>query len=187
MAVPSQATEVVTASVAPVAFLLEFVFDSETMRVWTGYGRFKSTDDRLWDGVGKLARIEGLSQGLSTSAPAGKVIASGVDADTWNAAVNATEYLDRPLNIYLQPFLNRAAYGAPVPIALRIMKNMEISRDAGTRTIAVTHEGPYTGRRRPVAGWYSDRDQQRRFTGDQFCERTQFLLFQQERWPHYTP
>jgi len=85
----------------------------------------------------------------------------------------------------MQPFIDRAVYGAPVTLALRIMKNMEISRDAGTRTIGINHEGPYTGRRRPAAGWYSDRDQQKRFPGDKACERTPWLLFKKERWPDY--
>lgn len=186
MALSAEASEVIVARESAVAFLIELSFVSETKRIWTGFGPLTTSDARVWDGIGELARIEGLSQGIGTSAPAGKIVASGVSPLILSTAIGeVAEFKDRAIAIYMQPFLDRAVYGAPVTIALRIMKNMEISRDAGTRTIAINHEGPYTGRRRPAAGWYSDRDQQKRFPGDKACERTPWLLFKQEKWPDY--
>ena len=70
----------------------------------------------------------------------------------------------------------RVQVGNPAPLATRLMKTLEFSRDAVTRVITLTHESPYTGRRRPAAGWFSDRDQQKRHPGDRFCERVPFAV-----------
>ncbi len=185
MSLGTEADAAIVAREAPPAFLLEFVFVSETKRAWSGFGKLRTSDAKEWDGVGEVASIQGLSAGLGTSAPAGQIIASGVSSTVLNAAVTASEYKDRPLLIYFQPFVNRTLSGAPVPLALRFMKNLEITRNAGLRTITVNHEGPYTGRRRPPAGWYSFHDQQKRHSGDLFCERVFDLLFKQERFPDY--
>jgi hypothetical protein len=188
MSLPAEAAATVIARDAANAFLLELSFVSATKRVWTGFGKLRTSDAREWDGLGEMIAIEGLSQGLGATAPAGKITASGVSSDVLERAKGETaEFMLRPLTVYLQPFLDRAVYGAPVPLALRLMTSMEVSRDAGTRTISINHEGPYTGRRRPPRGRYSDRDQQLRHPGDRFCERTPFLLFKQEVWPHYIP
>lgn len=186
MSLPAEAAVTIVKREAPVAFLVELAFVSATKRVWTGFGKLRSSDAREWDGLGELISIDGLGGALSGNAPAGKLTISGVSAAVLDKAIGeAAEFKDRPVAFYLQPFQNRALYGAPVPYGMRIMKNMEVTRSAGIRTIAINHEGPYAGRRRPAAGWYSDRDQQKRFAGDLACQRTPFLLFQQEVWPHY--
>lgn len=186
MSLPAEATAVAFSRDATAPLLIELVFVSQTMRVWTGFGKMRTLDGREWDGVGELGSIDGVSPSFSASAPAGKITVSGVSPRVVASAMNATEYRDRPLAVYMQPFLLRAPYGQPVPIALRVMKSLEFSRDARTRTIAINHEGPYVGRRRPPAGWYSDADQQKRHPGDQFCERVPYLKFKKDLWPHYT-
>ncbi len=185
MSLPTEATDVILSREAVAAFLIEFVFVSETKRVWNGFGKLVTLDDKEWDGIGELVSIDGLAPSFSASAPTTRIGASGVSSDVLAAAVDATEYRDQPLIVYLQPFADRALSGNPVPIALRFMKSLEITRDAGTRTISVNCEGPYVGRRRPPAAWYSDSDQQKRHPGDQFCERVPYLLFKKDRWPNY--
>src|SRR5262245_8755924 len=137
MTLPSNASDVIGSREAVAAFLVEFSFVSETSRVWNGFGTLKTLDGREWSGVGELTSIDSLSPSFSASAPATRIGISGVSAEVMAAAVNATEYRDRPLTVYLQPFVDRALHGNPVPIALRFMKSLEISRDAGTRSIAV--------------------------------------------------
>jgi len=78
-----------------------------------------------------------------------------------------------------------ALNGNPCAIAVRLMTALEVSRSAVNRTLSLTHETPYTGRNRPAGGFYSDRDQQKRYPGDRFCERTQMLIFQSRTWPDY--
>lgn len=190
MSLPTEATDVIVSREATAALLVELVFNNgsppETKRLWNGFGKLKTLDAKEWDGLGELLSIDGLSPSFSASAPASRVGVSGVSTDVLAAAVDATLYRDQPLIIYLQPFQDRALYGNPIPIALRFMKSLELTRDAGTRTISVNCEGPYTGRRRPPAAWYSNSDQDKRHPGDKFCERVPYLLFKKDQWPHYT-
>lgn len=171
---------------APVAFLVKFSFVSADVRVWTGFGKLLTLDQQLWSGLGELVQLDGLTAAFGPSAPPGRIVASGVSAELiTRARAETAEFVNRPLSIYLQGFNDRALVGLPVPLALRIMTNMEITRDAGTRSIAINHESPYVGRNRPAAAWYTDRDQQKRFPGDTFCDQTPFLLFKREIWPTY--
>jgi len=186
MSLPTEAAATVLSANAVAAILIKLEFVSATKRVWTGFGKLKTLDTSEWDGLGEVIGIDGIAPAFSASAPAGRIVASGVSSAVLAAAVDATDYRDQPITIYLQPFQGRALYGNPVPIRFGIMKSLEITRNAGTRTIAVNYEGPYTGRRRPPAGWYSDSDQQKRHPGDKFCERVPYLQFKKDQWPHYT-
>lgn len=186
MTLSTEADATILAREAVAAILIEFSFVSATKRVWTGFGKLKTADTREWDGLGEVIGISGLSPSFSASAPASQIVASGVSTAVFDAAIDASDYRDQPVTVYLQPFQDRALYGDPVPLALGLMKSLEFTRDEGTRTIAVNYEGPYTGRRRPAAGWYSDPDQQKRHSGDKFCERVPYLLFKKDDWPHYT-
>jgi hypothetical protein len=186
MALPAELTATVIANDAPLAWLLEFAFVSETKRIWLGFGTLVTLDARQWSGVGEVLSIDGLSPSFNTSAPPGRITASGVSAEIMARAIAATEYRDRPRTVYLQAFQGRALYGNPVAISSRVMKTMEIARDAGTRVITINDEGPYTGRRRPPAAWFSDRDQQKRHPGDKYCERVPYYRFRRSQWPHYT-
>lgn len=180
-----EADEVIVEREVTAPWLFELAFDSETKRIWNGFGRLKTLDGREWDGVGELVGIDAISPSFSGSAPPGRVSISGVTDEAIARAMNATEYRDRLLTIYVQPFQGMTLYGNPVPISTRVMKSLPITRDENTRTIAVEHEGPYTGRHRPAAGWYSDRDQKKRHPGDRFCEWVWILLFQKDKWPYY--
>lgn len=168
------------------AFLLKFDFVSKTRRVWTGFGTLRTLDGNEWEGLGEILSIEGLSGPLSGSAPAGRLSISGCSPDILAKAKNERgEYKQRPVSIYFQAFQNRIPVSNPCILGLRIMTSMEITHTGATRTISVNHESPYVGRNNPSFGYYTDRDQQSRYDGDRFCERTPFLLFKQERWPDY--
>lgn len=186
MALPSDVTAIVGGANAECGFLIKFNFLSETKRVWSGFGRLRTLDGNLWDGLGEMVGIDGLTGPLSGSAPAGKVTASGVSPDLLPIALGEEqEYKQRPVSIFFQAFQDRVPVNNPCPLLLRIMTTIEINRTGDTRALSINHESPYIGRNNPANGWYSDRDQQTRFPGDLFCERTPFLFFKQERWPDY--
>lgn len=178
------------------AFLLECVFVSGTKRVWNGFGPLLTLDGRLWSGVGTLISLGALTLGMSTSAPAGQIVVSGASEEMLAKAIGAaSDVLDQPVITYVQSFNGRALNGLPEVLGFRFMKNMELSQTpAGEgaggsviRTIAVNHEGAYARRLSPPAGWYTDSDQQLRHPGDKACERTPFLVYQEEPWPVYVP
>ncbi len=178
----------VAAGAVRCVYLVRFDFVSVTKRVWTGFGALTTTDAAVWEGMGDIGRIEGLSASINGSAPAGRLVASGVSPDLIaTARGEASEYVGRTVQIFLQLFdAQLQVAGAPVPLALRMMTTLEISRDQDSRTIAINHESPYADtRNRPPAGWYSDRDQQKRFPGDRGMERVSTLLFKQEAFPDY--
>lgn len=187
MTVPPALLAAVGAREVPCAFLVRFHFRSATKRVWTGFGRLSTTDGQVWSGLGELGSIEGLSTALNAAAPAGRLTASGVDPTLLAIAVGETDdFIGRPVAILLQAFnANRTLSGPPVTLAVRLMTALEVTRSAGVRSLSISHETPYTGRKRPAGGFYSDRDQQKRYPGDKFCERTQMLIFQTRRWPTY--
>ncbi|MGM5018728.1 hypothetical protein [Tardiphaga sp. 367_B4_N1_1] len=186
MSLPSPVEEVIGSSVAEHAFLVKFDFVSETKRVWTGFSKLRTLDGQVWDGLGELVSISGLSGMRSGSAPAGKITASGVSPDLLPIALGESdEYQRRPVAIFFQAFANRVPVYDPCPLLLRIMTTISIDRTGDTRSLSINHESPYVGRNNPANGWYSDRDQQTRYPGDRFCERAPFLFFKQERWPDY--
>ncbi|MDB5620762.1 hypothetical protein [Tardiphaga sp.] len=171
---------------AGVAFLIRFSFRSATKLVWTGFGRLPTLDGAVWEGVGDVVNIGGISGSLSGTAPSGTLTASGVSPDLLPRAIGgADDYLQRPVQILLQAFDDRRRVGNPCPLDFGLMTGIEVSRNGDSRSLAINYESPYVGRSNPRGGWYSDRDQQLRFPGDRGCERVPFLLFHKENWPAY--
>jgi hypothetical protein len=186
MALPAEIAALVAKREAPCAFLVRFHFVSGIVRVWTGFGPLRTLDGQIWSGLGELGTIDGLTTAFNGTAPAGRLTVSGVDAGLMSVAVGETDDFEgQPVGIFLQAFDGRALSGMPCAIAVRLMMSLEVSRSVGNRTLSITHETPYTGRNRPAGGFYSDRDQQKRWPGDSFCERTPLLLFASRRWPDY--
>jgi hypothetical protein len=186
MSVPSDVAAVLSSRDPQVGFLIKLDFVSATKRVWTGFGRLRTLDGNLWDGLGEMVAIDGIANAMSTAATAGKLTVSGVSPDLLPKAIGEeSEFLQRPVSIFLQAARGGALIGNPCPLALRLMTSMEVSRQGATRSISINHESPYIGRRNPPNGNYTDRDQQRRFPGDRACERTPTLLYKNERWPDY--
>lgn len=185
MSLGTEVDATIVLPVATLAVLVELGFDSGTERIWGGFGPLVTSDAKRWSGVGELTDLSGLSPSLSGSAPAGKIGVSGATADAIAKASTATEYKDKIVTVYLQAFQGRALYGNPVPISSRIMKTLGITRDADTRKIAVGHEGPYTGRRRPPAAWYTHSDQDKRHSGDTFCDLVTRYRWKRDTFPVY--
>lgn len=187
MPLPTALATAVSSRDCAIGFLIRFDFLTQTSFVWTGFGTLITSDGARWLGLGELISIDAVGGAFSGQASSGSLTLSGVSPTLLPTAINQTsEYKQRPVAIFFQAFnADRSLIGAPCPLALRIMTSMSIGRTGDTRSLTVNHESPYVGRNNPANGWYSDRDQQRRFPGDRACERTAFLPFKQERWPSY--
>jgi hypothetical protein len=186
MSLPSEIAALVGKREAPCAFLVRFHFVSGIKRLWTGFGKLTTLDGQVWSGLGEMGTIDGLTTAINGTAPAGRLSVSGVDASLLAIAVGETDDFEgQPVAIFLQAFDGRVLSGLPCAIAVRLMTSLAVSRSVGNRTLSIEHETPYTGRNRPAGGFYSDRDQQKRYPGDTFCERTPLLLFASRRWPDY--
>jgi hypothetical protein len=186
MSLPTDIAALVGRREAPCAFLVRFHFVSGVKRVWTGFGPLTTLDGQTWSGLGELGSIEGLSTAFNGTAPSGRLVVSGVDPELIAVAVGETDdFVGQPVAIFLQAFEGQQLSGQPCAIAVRLMTSLEVTRTADSRSLSISHETPYTGRNRPAGGFYSDRDQQKRFPGDRFCERTPMLIFASRRWPDY--
>ena len=186
MSLPSEIAALVGKREAPCAFLVRFHFVSGIVRLWTGFGPLITLDGYAWSGLGELGTIDGLTTAFNGTAPAGRLSVSGVDPGLISVAVGETDdFVGQPVAIFLQAFDGRALSGMPCAIAVRLMTSLTVSRSINNRTLSIEYETPYTGRNRPAGGFYSDRDQQKRFPGDTFCERTPLLMFASRRWPDY--
>ncbi|GAB5376469.1 MAG: hypothetical protein AcusKO_29310 [Acuticoccus sp.] len=156
--------------------LVEFSFLSDTVRLWNGFGTLKTSDDRNWEGIGGIGRIDGLEQSVDGTAPEQTFTLSGVDSRFAALAKgSADEYYRRPVSVFLQFFDDDwQTLDSPLAISLRHMERLKATRAQGDEgfvyTVSITAETPFTTRRRPPFSYYTDRDQQRRFPGDRGCE-----------------
>lgn len=167
------------------AILLKFSFLSETMRVFTGFGKFKTLDGQEWEGVGDVVSIEGLSSVIGANAPPGRIVLNGASPENLQLAAGSRgEYEGRPLQLFLQ-LINEGVLTTLLPLGLRLMTTMDISRRDVTRTITLNHESIFINRNTPAASAYSDRDQQYRFPGDRGLERMPLLVNRIDGWPNY--
>lgn len=188
MALDPALAAVIGAPRAPCCFLVRFDFKTSIKRVAVGvFGKLRTNEGFLWDGLGEIGSIEGLTGLLDVTAPAGKLVASGVSQEIIEKARGEVdEFTDRMVAIFLQGFDGDGqCVGSPAPISLRRMTTMEVSRDQSTRTVSINHEGPYTSRGRSPGGWYSHADQQIRFPGDMGFQFMPYLLNKTVTWPAY--
>lgn len=157
--------------------LAEFMFVSETIRLWNGFGDLPTLDGKTWQGIAGLGDISGLSQSYNGSAPPLSLSVSGVDARfAAKAKDEASEYFNRPIVIYLQFFTEDwqpldNPYGLTMARMTNLTSQMKSGPEGKVYTVAVTAETPFAVRRRPPFGYYTDRDQQIRYPGDKGLSR----------------
>lgn len=152
--------------------LAEFMFASETIRLWNGFGNLPTLDGKVWQGIAGLGDISGLSQSFNGSAPPLSLSVSGVDSRfAAKAKAEATEYFNRPIVVYLQFFDENwrpldNPYGLTMARMTNLTSQMKNGENGKVYTVAITAETPFAVRRRPPFGYYTDRDQQIRYPGD---------------------
>lgn len=157
--------------------LVEFTFVSSTIRLWNGFGSLQTSDGKTWEGIAGLGSISGIEQSINGAAPAQTFTVSGVDSRFAAIAKGEqAEYYRQPVVTYLQFFdEDWQTLDAPFAVAARQMDTIKARREQTDNgpvyTVSITAETPFTTRRRPAHGFYTDRDQQQRFPGDLGLER----------------
>jgi len=167
------------------AWLVEFDFTSETMRLWQGFGDIVAGGE-TWSGLGELGSISGLESPVNGNAPNVTFTLSGVSPDIVSKAVNSSaEVKGRPVTIFIQFFdASWQVLDAPYAIFAGVMDSMKGSMDGpSTRTISLTAEGLWT--RRIVVPWgYLNASSQRgRYPGDAGCDMVQQITNISTGWP----
>lgn len=171
------------------AFLATFDFTTEVSRLWQGNGVLES-DGELWYGVGSLASIGNLKQALSGKAPETTFTLSGLDPDlvALARAEWEQEAKNRKATIYIQFFNSDddrllEGYDAPYPVWQGLMKTPSFGITRASAQITVSAESIYSLRSRPNYAMYTDRDQKKRFAGDEGFEFVSELVDKVVQWP----
>lgn len=155
------------------AHLAEFMFRDAPAYVWNGV-RTITTGGHDWIGFGKLGSITGIDETSSETASTIKASLSGVDSAVLAVAASEdrADYVGFLLRVWMQFFdEDWSLLDAPYARAAGIMDGMEITRSPGVngvtlRTVSVTAPNIFYGRRIPPFGYWTDRDQQKRYPGD---------------------
>ncbi len=158
--------------------LLRFDFASGAGRYWLGVGTLDTIGGEQWIGTGKVASIGDVVSSINGTAPEQTFTLSGVDPEfIAKAQASKAEYYGRLCFVFLQQF--DAAWqvvGAPKPLWWGRMSVISFAQQASeqgfTRSVTLSAESVFSGRRRPRNGFLTDRDQQARYAGDRGCERT---------------
>jgi len=178
------------------ASLLCFMDFKETpRRWWAGFGDLQA-GGHTWQGTGELITIEGLEQATGTTAPRTTFTLSGIDATIVSLARNASDRVkDRACRVYIQFFEISPTNGAvhpwspldmPYAVWSGLMDQMTYAAEGpAQRSVTLTAESIWTGRRKPAYGRYTDRDQNARFPGDRGLEQLPDLIQKTIRWPVY--
>lgn len=155
--------------------LVELMFASGPMGLWNGFGTLKTKDGKIWLGFGGAGRISGVAQSIKGSAPELKLTLSGVDKTfAAKAKGEAAEYYDRAAIVYDQFFDEEwQCLDLPYATYFGLMRKLTSSRTAEeggfVRTVSISSETPFAGKKRARFSYMTDRDQQLRHPGDLFA------------------
>lgn len=174
------------------ATLVWFEFASGPIGLHNGFGKLQTKDGREWFGLGGIGSVEGLEQAINGVSPELRLTVSGVDdAFMSRAKGEAADYFRRPVMVFSQFYRpDWSLLDSPFAIAWAQMYSLVYSRepldDGGwTRSVAITAETPFSGRRRPRNAFLTDRDQQARHPGDRFAERTPGIESKTVKFPRF--
>lgn len=180
------------ATTARVAWLAKAQFKSETVRLWAGDSILDAAGQE-WHPTYGLVQIDGLG---FTGEPVSRQITmtvSGVDAAVLPLALSEThEAEQQPLIIYLQLFdAEWQVAGGLIPLFHGLMQPPRVTRSEATesegaiQSVSLSAENFMFNRAKPPNGRYTDRDQNKRTTGDRFFEFMHSLRDKTYRWPDF--
>lgn len=154
----------VTASALQPIALFEAIFDSGTLRFWTGYGPI-NWNGAEWTGAGNLIGLSELVESQELKAVGAAVTLSGIPSELISVAL-AEDYQGRRCNIYIGAMDNGVPVADPYKIFGGIMDVMEIDEAGEFASITITIENRLIDLERPRERRYEHEDQQALFAGD---------------------
>ena len=164
-------------------YAVELFFDTETVRVWTGYGDrlVSSGGNNTYIGIGDVLSISDVEEGQDISAKGLTLTLTGIPSNLLTHALN-TPYQGRLCNVHMG-FID---WSAPIDkvgmlIFSGYMDQMTIDEGPETSTITTTVESKLIDLERPRTRRYTSENQKQRFSGDKafdFVESLQNLRLQ---------
>lgn len=161
-------------------YAVEMVFDSGTIRLWTGIGN-RTIGGQVYTGTGSLLNIEGLDEASDMGAKSATITLSGVDSSLVSLALQEP-YQGRACRIYL-------GITTTTDVATCFSGAMDVMtiQDSGeTSTIAITVESRMARLDRPIVFRYTSESQKDRYAGDTFFDWVAKLADKSISWGRNT-
>lgn len=157
-----------------VAFAVQFDFDSGITRLWTGVGTL-AWNAQSWFGVGQFGGISPIEEASDVSARGITLSLSGIPSSLISLAL-AEPYRGRKVTLWT---LVTDDTGTSVLYSYESfsgkLDTMTIEDHGDTSVIKVTAENEFLDFERAPGTRYTNEEQQRRFAGDLFFDRTAVL------------
>ncbi len=173
-------------------YAVELFFDTDTVRVWTGYGDIviNSGSSQTYNGLGELISISDVEESQDISAKGINLTLSGIPSNLLTHALN-TPYQGRLCNVHFG-FINWSspANQAGMLVFTGYMDTMVIEEGAETSTIITSVESRLIDLERPRNRRYTSESQKQRNTsgtgfdtsGDKAFDFVESLQNQRLQW-----
>lgn len=165
-------------------YAVELFFDTDTVRVWTGYGDITVTSGsgQTYNGIGDLLSISDVQESQDISAKGINLTLSGIPSNLLVHALN-TPYQGRLCNIHFG-FIN---WSSPANQNAMLaftgyMDTMNIDEGPETSTIVTSVESRLIDLERPRNRRYTSENQKQRHSGDLAFDFVESLQNQRLQW-----
>ena len=165
-------------------YAVELFFDTDTVRVWTGYGDITVTvsNSQTYSGVGDLLAISEVQETQDISAKGINLTLSGIPSNLLVHALS-TPYQGRLCNVHFG-FINWSspANQNGMLVFSGYMDTMVIDEGAETSTITTAVESRLIDLEKPRNRRYTAENQKQRFAGDKAFDFVESLQNQRLQW-----
>jgi len=168
------------------------------VRLWLGVGDCRTGIDArdgtgaVYHGLGEMLNLPAFSQLVNGAADRIDFSLNGVTRDVIQmASIEADEVKHATLLVGLGVFDTQWQLIQPPSWMRRLVVDylavsFDRTGDEAIHTVTLAARSFLTGRRRPSNAYFTDRDQQQRYAGDRFCERTVLYSFDADKtWPRF--
>ena len=161
--------------------MAEAMFDSETVRVWTGYGDL-TWDNKTWLGTGTFINISSVEESYEIKANGITVTLSGVPSDMLSLALTE-QYQGREFNLYMGALNeDHTVIASPIVIFSGIMDTMNIQDMDEDSRISLNVENRLVDLERARIYRYTSEDQKSVYPSDKGLDFVTSLQDQSVVW-----
>lgn len=150
---------------AMVALLGEFEFESETLRLWTGYGQIVYNGN-TYIGGGNLIAISPYQETQDLQAQGLRFSLSGITSDSLSLAFQE-EYQGNPCRLYIATIDEDRTVISAYKFFTGIMDFIDVSDDGKESKLILSAENIMTQLKRVKVSRYTDEDQKSKYPTDQ--------------------
>lgn len=155
---------------------IELIFDSGTIRLWTGYGE-RTIQDQTYYGAGQLLAITGIEEVGDLSAKGISITLTGIDTTIVSLALQEP-YQDRPCRV----LFGEISVVAVVEVFSGLMDVMTHEKGPETVTLSLTVESKLVALQRPNVRRYTQENHIARHAGDDFFSAVASLQDKEIKW-----